>query len=148
MLTCILSHLEPPNRCVCFPLPSCWACPAAVGSISHRLSFQKCCWHLQRAGRNTDGQMPWEGFQSCQPHPHKGSRPLERSVTGMQACWSQVLYGTSLPEAQLWETLPATLLPQCVFEYFTLSNFGKSLIAEEEFYLANVNCIYLGKGKK
>lgn len=40
-----------------------------------------------------------------------------------------------------------TLLPQCVSEYFTLSNFGKSLIAEEEIYLANVNCIYLWKGK-
>lgn len=90
------------------------------------------------------------GMPLSSPQGFKAAQALERSITGMQACWCQVLYGTSLPlpEAQLRETLPATLLPQCVFEYFTLSNFGKSLIAEEESYLANVNCIYLGKGKK
>lgn len=90
------------------------------------------------------------GVPASSPQGFKATQPLEKSITGTQACWCQVLCGISLPlpEAQLWETLPATLLPQCVFEYFTLSNFGKPLIEEEEFYLANVNCIYLGKGKK
>lgn len=51
------------------------------------------------------------------PQGFKAAQALGRSITGMQACWCRVLYGTSLPlpEAQLWETLPATFLPQCVF---------------------------------
>lgn len=47
-----------------------WDCVTYVPSL------QRCCWHLPRAGKNTDGQMPWEGFQPCQTRPHKGSRLL------------------------------------------------------------------------
>lgn len=78
----------------------------------------------------------------------KATQALERSISGMQVCWRCVLYEASfpLPEAQLWERAPGTLLPQHVFEYFTWSNFGKSLIADEEHYWASVNCVW-GRGK-
>ena len=82
------------------------------------------------------------------PQGFKATQALERSISGTQVYWRRVLYEASLPQAQLWEKPPGTLLPQCVFEYFTQSNFGKSLIADKEFYLASVNCIYLRKGKK
>lgn len=48
-----------------------WDCVTYVPSL-----HQRCCWHLPRAGKNTDGQMPWEGSQPCQTRPHKGSRLL------------------------------------------------------------------------
>lgn len=85
------------------------------------------------------------------PQGFKATEAFERSISGMQVCWRCVLREASLPvpEAQLWERPPGTLLLQRVFLSALLSLiFGKSLTADEELYLASVNRIYLGKGKK
>lgn len=87
--------------------------------------------------------MPRESLWSWQPPPHKGSRPLRLSKEVSQARrFVGVLYEASLPlpAAQLWERHthtppPETLLPQCVFEYYTWSNFWKSLIADGRILL-------------
>lgn len=74
------------------------------------------CWgREEHRWRDAMGGLPVVPASS--PQGFKAAQALERCIAGTQACWCWVLCETSLPlpEAQLSERLPATLLPQRVF---------------------------------
>lgn len=143
MLTCILTYLEPSNRSVFFPIPPHWACPGSRGiALLACLCLEVLLLFARGSNerRRQDAKGKLVVMAASSPQGFTATKAFERSISGTQVCWRPLWsISSSSSSTALGETHthppPETLLPQCVFEYYTWSNFWKSLIADGRILL-------------